>query len=70
MTDLPSYDLEQKADADRRQLHSSVVELRDAVRNTLDINTNLRELMVVAAWATAAFSLAVAYTLTGMVTKY
>jgi hypothetical protein len=70
VTDLPSYELEQKADADRRQLHSSVVELRDAVRNTLDISKNLREHMMVAATATAAFSLAVGYTLTGMFTKY
>jgi len=70
MSDLPSYDLEQKAARDRRQLHSSVVELRHAVRDTLDLKKNLREHLVLAATASATIAFALGYAVTGMFTAH
>lgn len=70
MSDLPSYDLEQQAARDRRQLHGSVVELRDVMRDTLDVQKNLREHLVLAMTATACLAFALGYAVTGMFTAH
>lgn len=42
-TVLPISELENRAAAQRRQIHHSVQELRESVRDTLDLRRNVRE---------------------------
>src|SRR5207247_10929082 len=43
MTALPTHELELRAADQRRHLHSSVHELKDHVRDSLDVKKNVRE---------------------------
>jgi hypothetical protein len=63
---LPVDILEQRAAEQRRQLHNTVVELRHAVKEKLDIKRNLRHYMWPAAGALAVIGLALGYSLAGL----
>ena len=66
MTDLPSYDLELKAADERRRLHTTVGELKSAVRDKLDVNKNAREHLGLLCGVSALIGLAAGYTVTGI----
>jgi hypothetical protein len=63
---LPVDILEQRAAEQRRQLHNTVVELRHAVKEKLDIQRNLRHYMWPAAGILAVIGLALGYSLAGL----
>lgn len=66
---LPTDVLEVRAADQRRQLHNSVVELRSALRQRLDLRRNAREHLAPAAGAAALLGLVLGYALTGMFTR-
>jgi hypothetical protein len=70
MSDIPTYDLEVRAADERRRLHSSVVELKDRMRERLDLKRNAREYIGMASGAAAIVSMMVGYALTGMFTRH
>jgi hypothetical protein len=57
---------ELRAAEQRRQLHGSVVDLKDVIRQKLDVKSNAREYMVPAVSIFAIFGLAVGYSLAGV----
>jgi hypothetical protein len=65
-TSQPVDVYELRAAEQRRQLHGSVVDLRDAIRQKLDVKTNAREYMLPAAGVLAVFGLAIGYSLAGV----
>jgi hypothetical protein len=66
---LPVDILEQRAAEQRQQLHNTVVELRHAVKEKLDIKRNLRHYLWPAAGAMAVIGIAVGYSLAGLFTS-
>ena len=70
MNTLPTSDLELRAADERRRLRSSVTELKERVREKMDIKKNARD-HVGASSAIAAFvSMVFGYALTGMFTTH
>ncbi len=69
MSTQPSYDLELKAAAERRRLHSSVTELKTRVRDTFDVKRNVRDYVAPASGVAALLAVAVGYAFTGMFTR-
>ncbi|MEP6645091.1 MAG: hypothetical protein ABJA69_11380 [Acidobacteriaceae bacterium] len=69
MSTLPSYELELKAADERKRLHSSVIELKARVRQTLDVTNNAREYVVPISGVAAVVSAVVGYTFAGMFTR-
>lgn len=69
MSTLPSYELELKAADERKRLHSSVIELKARVRQTLDVTNNAREYVVPISSVAALVSAVVGYTFAGMFTR-
>jgi hypothetical protein len=53
--------LESRAEEQRQHLHSSVVDLRGAMRRRLDVNANARQYMLPAAGLMAAVGLSLGY---------
>jgi hypothetical protein len=70
MSDLPPYDLEVRAADERRRLHSSVVELKDRVRERLDAKRVAREYLGVASGVAAIVAMMMGYGITGMFTRH
>jgi len=70
MSDLPPYDLEVRAADERRRLHSSVVELKDRVRERLDAKRAAREYLGVASGVAAIVAMMMGYGITGMFTRH
>lgn len=58
--------LESRAAEQRRQLHSSVEDLRGAVRRRLDVKANARQYMLPASGALAALGLGLGYLAAGL----
>ncbi|MCU1307849.1 MAG: hypothetical protein JWN45_2544 [Acidobacteriaceae bacterium] len=65
-TSQPVDVYELRAAEQRRQLHGSVVDLKDAIRQKLDVKANAREYMVPAAGVLALFGLALGFSLAGV----
>ena len=66
---LPVDILAKRAAEQRRQLHNSVVELRQSVKEKLDIKRNLNEHLWPAAGAMALLGLMLGYGITGIFTR-
>ena len=73
MSSLPIDDLERQAAADRRHLHDSVMDLREAVKDRvkdrLDIKRRLREHVWPAAGVVALIGLALGIVIAGVFTR-
>ena len=66
MKGLPAHDLEEKAAEDRRRLYISVEELRDHLKETLDVKKNTREHLGLACSVATLLGLTVGYAFTGI----
>ncbi len=62
--------LEIRAEEQRRKLHNSVSELRNQVREKLDVKKNAREHVWPASGAVALIGLMVGYGVAGVFTRY
>jgi hypothetical protein len=69
MMTLPVDTLEIRAADQRRRLQSSVHELKDRVREKLDVKRNVRHHVLLASAIGGAFSLALGYGFAGMFTR-
>ena len=70
MSTNPQEVLQVQAAEQRRQLHSSVTELKSHVRETLDVRTNARRYLTPAGGAAALLGLIAGYGFAGMFTKH
>ncbi len=66
---LPTHDLELRAADQRRRLHASVHELKDHVRDSLDVKKQAREHVLLASGVATAVAAAVGYGVAGMFTS-
>lgn len=66
---IPVDILEKRAADQRRLLHNSVVELRQSVKEKLDVKRNLRDHLWPVAGAVALVALIFGYSITGIFTK-
>ena len=66
---MPVDLLEKRAAEQRRQIHNSVVELRQSVKGKLDVKRNLYEHLWPAAGVMALAGLILGYSMTGIFTK-
>lgn len=66
--DIPVDILEQRAAQQRRQLHDTVNELRQSVKEKLDVKRNVREHIWPAVGVMALLGLTLGYTITGIFT--
>jgi hypothetical protein len=66
---LPTHELELRAAEQRRRLHASVHELKDHVRDSLDVKKNARDHVLLASGIAAAVAAAVGYGVAGMFTS-
>jgi len=66
---IPVDILEKRAAEQRRQIHNSVVELRQSVKEKLDIKRNLREHLWPTAAAVGILGLMLGYGIAGIFTK-
>jgi len=66
---LPTHDLELRAADQRRRLHASVHELKDHVRDSLDVKKQAREHVLLASGVAAGVAAAVGYGVAGMFTS-
>ena len=66
---LPVDILTKRAAEQRRQIHNSVVELRQSVKEKLDIKRNLHDHLWPAAGAMALLGLMLGYGITGIFTR-
>jgi hypothetical protein len=57
---------ETRAASQRRQLHESVEDLKDALRQRLDVKANVRQYMAPTAGILALLGLAAGYTIAGL----
>ena len=70
MNNIPTYDLEVRAADERRRLHSTVTELKDRVRERLNVKRAAREYIRVASGVAAIAAMMVGYGLTGLFTRH
>jgi hypothetical protein len=70
MSSVPQDFLEVQAAEQRRQIHSSVIELKSHVREQLDVRKNARKYLVPASGAAALIGLIMGYSFTGMFTRH
>jgi ElaB/YqjD/DUF883 family membrane-anchored ribosome-binding protein len=66
---IPVDVLEKRAADERRQLHNSVVELRQSVKERLDVKRNVREHLWVASGVLGIVGLVLGYAATGVFTS-
>ena len=66
---LPTHELELRAADQRRRLHASVHELKDHLRDSLDVKKNARDHVLLASGVAAALAAAVGYGVAGMFTS-
>jgi predicted sugar kinase len=69
MNTLPTDDLEIKAADQRRRLQSSVHELKDRVREKLDVKRNISQHVLLASAIAGAMSLGFGYSVAGVFTR-
>ena len=69
MSALPTDVLELRAAEQRRRLHNSVAELREQVRDKMDVKKNVREYIAPAAGAAALVGLLMGWGFAGMFTR-
>ena len=69
MNTVPSSDLELRAADERRRLHSSVVELKSRVRETLDVKRNVRKHVLLGSGLAALLSVVLGYGFAGVFTR-
>jgi hypothetical protein len=69
-SNIPVDILERRAAEQRRQLHNSVVELRQTVKDRLDVKRNVREYLGPAAGVSALAGLILGYIITGIFTRH
>ncbi|HZU43319.1 MAG TPA: hypothetical protein VE994_11645 [Terriglobales bacterium] len=69
MSAMPTDVLELRAAEQRRRLHNSVAELREQVREKMDVKKNVREYMAPAAGAAALVGLIMGWGFAGMFTR-
>ena len=67
-SELPVDILEQRAAMQRRQLHNTVSELRQSVKQKLDVKRNVREHIWPATGVMILLGLTLGYTITGVFT--
>lgn len=65
---IPVDVLEKRAAEQRRQLHNSVIELRESVKERLDVKRNVREHLWAASGGLAVVGLVLGYAVTGIFT--
>ena len=65
-SEIPIDVLEKKAAEQRRHLHDTVTELRQSVKEKLDVKRNVREHIWPATGVMALLGLALGYTITGV----
>jgi hypothetical protein len=65
---IPVDVLEKRAADQRRQLHNTVVELRETVQEKLDVKRNVRNHLGVVAGALAIVGMALGYAVAGVFT--
>jgi hypothetical protein len=65
---IPVDVLEKRAAEQRRQLHNSVIELRESVKERLDVKRNLRDHLWAASGGLAIVGLVLGYAVTGIFT--
>lgn len=70
MSTAPSYELELRAAEQRKRLHSSVQELRQQMRETLDVKRKVRQHLGIVAGVASVFGLALGYGIAGMFTRH
>lgn len=68
-SELPVDLLEKRAAEQRRHLHQTVSELRQSVREKLDVKRNVREHLWPAAGVMTLLGLALGYMVTGIFTR-
>ena len=66
---MTTHELELRAADQRRRLHSSVHELKDHVRDSLDVKKNVRDHVLLASGVAAVVAVAVGYSVAGMFTS-
>jgi hypothetical protein len=69
MTTLPAETLELRAAEQRRRLQNSLHELKDRVREKLDVKRNISHHVLLASAVAGTFSLALGYGFAGMFTR-
>jgi hypothetical protein len=66
---LPVEVLERRAAEQRQQLHQSVVELKDSVRERLDVKRNMRDHLWGVSGGLAVVGLVLGYSVAGIFTR-
>jgi hypothetical protein len=66
---LPVEVLERRAAEQRQQLHQSVVELKDSVRERLDVKRNMRDHLWSVSGGLAVVGLVLGYSVAGIFTR-
>jgi hypothetical protein len=66
MSTLPTYDLQLRAEDQRRRLKGSFNELRERVREKLDVKRTARRHVILASAIAAVMSLAAGYGMAGL----
>jgi len=66
---MTTHELELRAADQRRRLHSSVHELKDHVRDSLDVKKNVRDHVLLASGVAAVVAGAVGYSVAGIFTS-
>ncbi len=69
MTTMPTDVLELRAAEQRRRLHNSVAELREQVREKMDVKKNVREHLGAASAVAAVAGLTLGWGFAGMFTR-
>lgn len=70
MSSVPAYTLEIRAADQRKQIHSSVIELRSRMRQKLDVKWNLRQHVPLISGVAAVASLLMGYGFAGIFTRH
>ena len=70
MSTLPHQDLEKRAADERMRLHSTIVELKSQVRETLDVKRAAREYVKPASAICGVVALIAGYAFAGVFTRH
>ncbi len=70
MSTVPLYELELRANDERRRLQNAVIEPRSRVRDNLDLTENARKHVWLASGILATLGLLSGYAVAGLFTRY